>query len=313
MRGSEALIQIKDRRQWGCSRTRPYARFLPRLPFPGKPPAMNDLPGTWTALCALAFVLGLKHGFDADHLATIDGLARYNARTNPALARIAGALFSLGHGMVVLLVALVAGTLSARWRTPGWLEVTGATVSVLFLFGLAFVNVRAVLTTPRDAVVAPSGLKARLLHRVLTVRRPWAIAMVGVLFALSFDTVSQAALFALAAGHFGGVAQALFVAALFVLGMLAVDGINGVWISALIRRADRTALVASRVMALGVAAISITVGLFTVARLLLPAVAALADGHELLLGAIVVSAATVAFFAAMRAARRERPVMTRYS
>ena len=50
-----------------------------------KRPAMNSLPATWIALCALAFVLGLKHGFDADHLATIDGLTRYNARANPRL------------------------------------------------------------------------------------------------------------------------------------------------------------------------------------------------------------------------------------
>ena len=50
---------------------------------------MDALPATWTALCALAFVLGLKHGFDADHLATIDGLTRYNARTSPRLAEAA--------------------------------------------------------------------------------------------------------------------------------------------------------------------------------------------------------------------------------
>jgi high-affinity nickel-transport protein len=270
---------------------------------------MDALPATWTALCALAFVLGLKHGFDADHLATIDGLTRYNSRANPGLARVAGALFSLGHGAVVLLVALVAGSLSAGWRTPGWLEISGAAVSVFFLFGLAFVNVRAVLTAAPNAIVAPSGLKARLLRRVLTVRRAWAIAMVGVLFALSFDTVSQAALFALAAGRFGGVTQALFVAALFVLGMLTVDGINGVWISALIRRADRTAVIASRVMALAVAAISLAVGLFTVGKLLLPAVDAWAAEHALVFGTIVVCAVIAAFFAAMRAARRYRPAV----
>jgi len=169
----------------------------------------------------------------------------------------------------VLLVALVAGTLSAGWRTPGWrtpgwLELTGAAVSVLFLFGVAFVNVHAVPTSAPNAVVAPAGLKARLLGLVLTVRRPWAITAVGMLFALSFDTVSQADLFALAAGRFGCVSQAMFVAGPFVLGMLAVDGINGAWISALIRRADRTAVIASRVMALAVAAISLAVGPFTV-------------------------------------------------
>ena len=269
---------------------------------------MDALPATWTALCALTFLLGLKHGFDADHLATIDGLTRSNARENPRLARFAGGLFSLGHGVVVVLIAFGAGTLSARWQTPGWLEVTGAAVSVFFLFGLAFVNVAAVLTTAPNAVVAPSGLKARLLGRVLTVRRPWAIAAVGMLFALSFDTVSQAALFALAAGHFGGVSSALLIAGLFVLGMLLVDGANGVWISALLRRADRTAVIASRVMALAVAAISLGVGLFTVAKLLLPAVDAWADAHELVSGTLVVTGVILAFAIAMRAARRHRSV-----
>jgi high-affinity nickel-transport protein len=54
----------------------------------------------------LAFVLGARHGFDADHLATIDGLTRGSAHTHPRLARSAGLLFSLGHGSVVLAVAL---------------------------------------------------------------------------------------------------------------------------------------------------------------------------------------------------------------
>ena len=48
---------------------------------------MDSLPSDGFALAALVFVLGMKHGFDADHLATIDGLTRYNARRNPALAR----------------------------------------------------------------------------------------------------------------------------------------------------------------------------------------------------------------------------------
>ncbi len=265
---------------------------------------MDTLPATWTALCVLAFVLGLRHGFDADHLATIDGITRYNARDNPRLARLAGALFSLGHGAVVLLVAWAAGALSAAWETPKWLEMTGIGVSVAFLFGLAFLNVRAVLVAEPGAVVAPAGLKARLLGRVLTVRRAWAVAAVGALFALSFDTVSQAALFSLAAARFGGVGDALFVAGLFVLGMLVVDGANGAWIHALVRRADRTAAIASRVMALTVAGISLAVGLFTVAKVFLPAVDEWAEGRELAFGATVVAGVLVAFGAGLLAARR---------
>ena len=265
---------------------------------------MDQLPATWTALCLLAFVLGTRHGFDADHLATIDGLTRCNAHTNPQLARAAGSLFSLGHGMVVLLVALAAGKLSAGWQTPAWLEVTGATVSIVFLFGLAFVNLRAVLVAGPDAVIAPTGIRARLLGRFLTVRRPWAVAAVGALFALSFDTISQAALFALAATRFGGVADALLVAGLFVLGMLFVDGINGVWISQMIRRADRTAVIASRLMALTVGGISIAVGLLAVARLMLPPVDGWIEGREILVSGAVVTAVLTAFIVGMLAARR---------
>ena len=47
------------------------------------PPSSSDS----LALVLLVFVLGLKHGFDADHLAAIDGLTRYNLRQAPARAR----------------------------------------------------------------------------------------------------------------------------------------------------------------------------------------------------------------------------------
>ncbi len=265
---------------------------------------MGELPTTWAALCALAFVLGAKHGFDADHLATIDGLTRYNARGNPRLARFCGGLFSLGHGVVVMLVALATGSLASRWDAPGWLEVTGVTVSIVFLFGLAFLNLHAVLATHPQEVVRPAGLKGRLLGRILTVQSPWAVAGVGALFALSFDTVSQAALFAIAAGHFGGVSHALLVAAIFVCGMLVVDGVNGVWLSRLIRRADRTAVIASRVMALAVAGLSLAVGLFTVAKLMVPDVDAWADGRELYFGGAVIAGVLIAFAVGMFAARR---------
>ncbi len=265
---------------------------------------MDSLPTTWSALCALAFVLGLRHGFDADHLATIDGLTRYNAPTNPALSRICGALFSLGHGLVVGLVALAAGSLSSGWQAPGWLEFTGVGISVAFLFGLAFLNLRAVLVATPGTVVSPAGLRSRVLGRIVTVRSPWAVAAVGALFAISFDTVSQAALFALAASRFGGVPEALLVCGLFVLGMLVVDGINGLWINRLIRRADRTAAIASRVMALTVAGVSLALGLFTVAKLASPNVDAWAEGRELLFGGAVVVSVLTAFAVGMVAARR---------
>ncbi len=170
---------------------------------------------------------------------------------------------------------------------------------------------RAVLVADPRSVVAPAGLRARLLGRFLNIRRAWAVTAVGMLFALSFDTVSQAALFALAAGRFGGLSHALFVAALFVLGMLTVDGANGLWINRLIRQADRTAVIASRVMALTVAGISLAVGVLTVAKIIVPAVDAWTEGRELWFGAGVVAVVLTAFVSAMLAARRRALVSVR--
>jgi len=82
-----------------------------------------------------------------------------------------------------------------------------------------------------------------------------------------------------------------------------VDGINGVWIHRLIHRADRTAAIASRVMALAVAGVSLAVGLVVVGKLLLPEFENSLEGHELLVGGAVVGAVAMAFVIAMRAAR----------
>lgn len=114
---------------------------------------MENLPGDWLALAALVFLLGLKHGMDPDHLVTIDGMARFNAVRRPRLSRWSGLLFSLGHGAVVTLVAVIVATVARDWQAPGWLEVTGAGVSIAFMLVLAVANVAAVFrAAPGEAV-----------------------------------------------------------------------------------------------------------------------------------------------------------------
>lgn len=61
---------------------------------------MHDLPTDWSALCAIIFLLGMRHGFDADHLATIDGLTRLSARRQRGFSRYCGVLFSPQYGGV---------------------------------------------------------------------------------------------------------------------------------------------------------------------------------------------------------------------
>lgn len=270
---------------------------------------MLDLPADWGALCALVFLLGLRHGLDADHLAAIDGLTRVNARQGRRLARYCGALFSLGHGAVVLTIAALAGLAGARWAPPQWFEPLGSAISIGFLALLGLVNLRAVWRTPSHEPVALIGVKGRLVQGLLgrfgSTGGASAVLGVGALFALSFDTLSQSALFAVMAVQFGGLAHALMLGGLFVLGMLASDGANGWWISRLIQRSDRQAALASRVMTIAVAGVSLVVAGLGAVKLLAEPVAAWTEGRELWFGAGVIAVIGLSYLAALGVSRRQ--------
>jgi nickel/cobalt transporter (NiCoT) family protein len=250
---------------------------------------MPDLPNDWSALCALVFLLGMRHGFDADHLAAIDGLTRLNTLRGRPFARQCGALFSLGHGGVVVAIAAAVGLASEHWTPPPWLDAAGAWVSIAFLLLIAAANLRAVFAGAPGQPVPLVGVKGPLLDRWLgrflqtTSRR--GVAAVGALFALSFDTLSQAALFAATAVQYGGLLQAVTLALLFLLGMLATDGLNGWCIGHLIQRADQSAVIASRVMSVAVSGVSLVVAALGIARQLAPALHAWSDDKALAFGA----------------------------
>ncbi len=269
---------------------------------------MEPLPADWLSLLLLTFVLGMKHGFDADHLATIDGLTRYNSRHNPRLARYCGTLFSLGHGAVVMAIALGVSAVAGQWEVPAWFGTLGSLISIVFLVALGSLNLAAVLQAAPDQLVRPIGLKGSLLGRLRHVSHPALVALVGAVFALSFDTLSQAAFFALTATRFGGWQHALVLALLFTLGMLLTDGINGLWIARLIARADQVALLASRVMGLVVAGISLLVAAFGRAKMLSPAIDAWSEGKELAFGFVLVGVIAASYLVAVRLTRRAVPV-----
>lgn len=220
----------------------------------------------WLPLCLSVFALGLRHGLDPDHLATIDGLTRFNSTARPELARWCGALFSIGHGCIVVLVAATIGGAALSHAVPDWASGFGAWVSIAFLVALGFLNLATVLRTPADEMVRPTGLRSRLLSRLTQTARPFAIASIGAVFALSFDTLSQAVLFSATAARFGGWVSAAFLGLLFTLGMLLVDGANGAWVAVLLKRADRRARILSRAIGVGVAMISFGVAALGAAR-----------------------------------------------
>ncbi|MBK7262523.1 MAG: nickel transporter [Rubrivivax sp.] len=267
---------------------------------------MPVLTQDWSSLILLVFVLGLKHGFDADHLATIDGLTRWHSRRGARLANCCGALFSAGHGLVVMAVAVAASLLARQWALPTWLEQTGAWISIAFLLGLGLLNLYAVLSARPEQVVAPRGIKGRWLGGLTRAEHPLLIAGVGMLFALSFDTLSLALLFGFTAQGAGGTPEALLLGALFTLGMLVADGANGLWIARLIRRADETARIASRVLGLALGGMSLLVAAYGIARLLNPAVDGWSDGKELAIGMGLIVMLACVFGVAMRLARVPR-------
>ncbi len=260
---------------------------------------MHPLPHDWLALALIVFLLGVKHGLDPDHLATIDGLTRYNAASRPRLARWSGCLFSLGHGAVVTSVAIAIALWAEHWAVPGWLEDLGAWISILFLFGLGFMNLLAVFTAPRNEVLRSVGLKSRWLGRFAEASHPLLIASVGALFALSFDTLSQAALFSITASSIAGWTFSGLLGFVFMLGMMATDSVNGLWIAKLLRAADARAIIASRVMGLSIAGLSLLIGSYGLAKQLSPQFAEQTDDAVLLSGLGVVAVITLSFLLAL--------------
>jgi high-affinity nickel-transport protein len=274
---------------------------------------LHHLPADWSALCTLVLLLGVRHGLDADHLTAIDGLTRLTSRQGRTYARYCGALFSLGHGVVVLPIAALAGTLGAQWVPPSWFEAVGSLVSIGFRFLalLGVVNLTAVLRAAPQTAVPLVGVRGRMVERLWArlgqPRGAVAVMGVGFLFALSFDTLSQSALFSVMGVQFGGFEHAMTLGLLFVLGMLVSDGANGWWISRLIDRTDRLAVLASRTMTSAVAYVSLLVAGLGAARLLSTEFEGWMDGKELFIGGAVIALIALSYLVACRLASQRLP------
>ncbi len=228
---------------------------------------MHDMPQDILALFVLALVFGFKHGLDPDHLATIDGLSRFNATGNPWLAKWAGALFSIGHGLVVTAVIVVVALLPGHLSLPAWLEGFGATVSILTLLTLGVVNLYVAFSS-HNTLARPLGFRSFM--RVQT-GHPLLVLGIGALFALSFDTMSMATFFSLAAVHVSVESYAFVLGAVFTCGMIVSDGVSGALTARFIRQSAARALIAARVMSFAIGSLSLLVALLGVSRLLSPA------------------------------------------
>ncbi len=210
-----------------------------------------DRGAAW-GLALTAYTLGLRHAFDADHIAAIDNTTRalLAGRRRPVSV---GFWFSLGHSTVVfgltLALALGAHALVGAIRTDSSTlhQVTGAvgtTVSAVFLYAIAAVNLVALLGIMRRMRDASSGAEpaeqpdqvgggplVRVFGRAVRwVRQPWQMFPLGLLFGLGFDTATEVGLLAVAAtSAVAGLPwySLLALPLLFAAGMSLLDTADG--------------------------------------------------------------------------------------
>ncbi|VXC08354.1 Nickel/cobalt efflux system [Microbacterium sp. 8M] len=187
-----------------------------------------------------AYLLGLRHAFDADHIAAIDNTTRQLlARNRPA--RGVGLWFSLGHATVVaalcVLLALGVGALTTSLEDPDsplqvWTGVIGPVVSGVFLVVIAVANLLALRHRRRAGSGHPHGGPAwALLGRLSAViDRPSRMYVVGLLFGLGFDTATEIGLLALAGTAASRAVPwwtVLLLPVLFAAGMSLLDSAQG--------------------------------------------------------------------------------------
>ena len=199
------------------------------------------------------------------------------------------------------------GAAGSRWPVPEWLGPVGGWISIALLTALGIANLRAVFAAAPGEKVAPRGLKGRLFARLFgRARHPLAVALVGSLFAVSFDTVSQAGLLALGGAAAGDAGHALALGALFAFGMLCTDSANGLWVARLISGPGQTTAAASRATSLAVALVSLLVAGLGVGKWASGTVDGWADGKELIFGVAVIGIVTAGGLVARWLARRDR-------
>ena len=202
----------------------------------------------------LAYTLGMRHAFDADHIAAIDNTTRKLVNDGKRPLSV-GFFFSLGHSSVVFALAValnfgmraldtqVANGASGLHRAT---NLIGTTVSGTFLYLIAMLNLvvlvgivkvyRAMRAGSYDDAELERQLDNRgLMNRVFRgwgnkIDSPWKMYPVGVLFGLGFDTATEVALLVLAGTAVAGGLPfwaILSLPVLFAAGMSLFDTIDG--------------------------------------------------------------------------------------
>lgn len=204
------------------------------------------------ATAGLAYGFGLRHGFDADHVAAIDNVVR-KLMHDGRRPLSAGLFFALGHSTLVVvvstLIALSAGRVSKH--VPGLIQFGGTlgnVISALLLLVIGVMNLAVfgsvwrMLRRARHGeahdeetlgqLLVRRGFLARVFRHVFAlVNRNWHMYFVGVLFAFGFDTATEIGILAISASQAVNGLSAVSILVfpvLFAAGMTLIDGCDGV-------------------------------------------------------------------------------------
>jgi high-affinity nickel-transport protein len=208
--------------------------------------AFHDFP-VLLGTAALAYSFGLRHAFDADHIAAIDNVTRKLMQEGRRPVGV-GLFFSLGHSTIVvalsLAIAIAATALQTHFdafRNVG--AVVGTLVSALFLFAIALANILVLISVYRtfrtvkdggsfveedlDLALANRGLLGRFFRRFFRIiERSWQMYPLGVLFGLGFDTATEVGLLGISATQASqglSIWSIMVFPALFTAGMTLID------------------------------------------------------------------------------------------
>lgn len=206
-------------------------------------------------LGSLAYTFGLRHAFDADHIAAIDNTTRKFLQDGKRSMGV-GFFFSLGHSTIVFSLAagLAIAAKTVNSRIPGFQNVggyIGASVSGTFLVVIGLINLFVLLDIlgvfkqmkrgryneqRLEEALQNQGLMSRFfLKRVSDkIDKSWKMYPLGVLFGLGFDTATEIGLLALAAGvatHHVPFLAIISLPLIFAAGMSLMDTADGAFMS----------------------------------------------------------------------------------
>src|SRR5450432_1074701 len=172
----------------------------------------------------LMFLLGFRHGFDPDHIAIIDGISVRYSHCRPGLAKWTGTLFALGHGSVVTVIAVMISQFSHAFSFPQKIWDILDWVPGILLIVVGLMNLRGLISKQK---YHSHGLKTWLLPgKLKNSSHPLSIVLIGILFAMVFDTNTQAAAWAYTATTQLNTTNALLLGCSFSFGMIITDTLD---------------------------------------------------------------------------------------